>query len=203
MKTDAQMAALTATFQNLYLAVKNEDLAAYTTASNALAIATVGANPIRDVPPKGLPELTDPDAVLARAEEMNVRWEGGNTVFTQLADVARARKQSAAWCGDVLDLSLIDLEGTSFYQGASLEARKQEALRRWSWLHQMKRPLLRYLAAIGWMGHDRMSPEPGMFSGTPCDGENEFAGFGIGEYIAEMKRRRDSGTASGLTSPPK
>lgn len=197
MKTEAQMAALTKNFQALYMAVQNEDAAAAAKETGTLLVAAAGSNPIRDVPPKGFPELTEPDAVLARAEESNVRWEGGNTVFTQLADVAKARKQSAAWCGDVLDLSLIDLDGPSFYQGASLEARKQEALRRWSWLHQTKRPLLRYLAAIGWMGHDRMNPEPGMFTGTPCDGENEFAGFGIGEYIAEMKRRTAAGAPSG------
>ena len=197
MKTEAQMKDLTKSFQDLYAAVQAEDPAGYAKANATLSAAAAGSNPIRDVPPKGLPPLIDPDAVLTRAEEQNVRWEGGNTVFGSLADVLRARKQSEAWCGDVLDLSLIDLNGPSFYQGASLEARKGEALRRWSWLHQTKRPLLRYLAAIGWMGHDRMNPEPGMFVGTPCDGENEFAGFGIAEYIAEMKRRTAAGAPSG------
>lgn len=200
MKTEAQMRALTQTFQDLYVAVQNEDPAGVTKQSTTLIVAASGgSNPIRDVPPNGLPQLTDPDAVLARAEEFNVTWEGGNSVFgpTRLADVAKARKQSAAWCGEVLDLGLIDLNGPSFYAGASLEARKGEALRRWSWLHQAKTPLLRYLAATGWMGFDRMNPEPGMFTGTPCDGENEFAGMGLAEFIAEMQRRKAAGSVSG------
>lgn len=200
MKTEAQMKALTQTFQDLYVAVQNEDAAGATKQSTALIVAASGgSNPIRDVPPTNFPKLLDEDAVLKRAEEFNVPYTGGNSVFghTRLADVAKARKQSAAWCGPVLDLGLIDLDGPSFYAGASLEDRQGEALRRWEWLHEAKPTVLRYLVAIGWMGFDRMNPEPGMFTGRPCDGENEFSGFGLAEFIAELERRASSGSVSG------
>jgi len=200
MKTEAQMREYTVTFQDLYLAVQREDFQAYTSAASVLGIAAAGgSNPIRDVPPVGFPKLLDADAVLKRAEEFNVPYTGGNSVFgpNRLGDVAKARKQGAAWCGPVLDLGLVDLNGPSFYQGAPLEARQAEALRRYDWLHEAGPKLLRYLVAIGWMGFDRMNPEPGMFTGRPCDGENEFKKIDLDGFIAEMERRASSGSVSG------
>lgn len=172
---------------------------------------TDGSNPIRDVPPIDEPRFTDPAAVLARVRLTNIGYEGGRTKLGSLAQVVNARRQVAAWCGDVLDVSLVNFKDGSFNLYAPEADQKAEALRRWEWLHQtVANELLEYLALIGWYGDPHMNPEPGMGTfATPCYGEPPFplvamvteAGkmrkFGIADYIAEMDRRAAAGTASG------
>ena len=168
-----------------------------------------GSNPIRDVPPIDEPRLSDPKAILDRARLTNIGYEGGRTKLASLAQVASARRQVAAWCGDVLDVSLVNFKDGSFNLYAPEAEQKAEALRRWEWMHQTcDNEVLEYLALTGWMGESRLNPEPGMgLMATPCYGEAPFPmvtegsgkvrKFGLADYVAEMDRRTAAGTASG------
>jgi len=172
---------------------------------NAAAIvldAAAGAsNPIRDVPPAGFPRLTDAKAVLDRAREFNVRWEGGSTALVSLADVADARRRVAAWGGDTPNLGMIKLEAPNFYEGIPIEERQVEAKRRHGVLHQAGADLVEYWFQTGTTPRE-LDPEPGVGAFfTPCAGPNEWAGFDLAAYIAEQIKRAASGSASGVGSP--